>query len=159
MYRLAFAGPSSILTLGSRPGFFVRQSRPEYLYFSPTWLSLVGIAGAIAVGAISGFAVVKAWPESGIFPQRPEPMAVATVEPERFYPVPEPAPAVTHPTSPSEIEASIPAPAPIIVDQGAPGVRRLHPVARAASNSRHRQTRTASYRRNGYYTTSPGAWW
>jgi hypothetical protein len=62
----------------------VRHSRPEYLYFSPTRLSLVGVAGAIAAGAISVYAVVKAWPESGLFPQHPGPAVVAAIEPERF---------------------------------------------------------------------------
>jgi len=135
----------------------VRQSRPEYLYFSPTRLSLVGIAGAIAAGAISGFAVVKAWPETGIFPQRPEATSVAAIEPERFYPVPELAPISRPSTSSNETQATIPPPASIIVDQGTPAVQRMHPVARAASNSHHRQVRAASYRRN--YPTSPGAWW
>lgn len=139
----------------------MRQSRPEYLYFSPTRLSLVGIAGAVAAGAISGFAMVKAWPETGIFPQRPEPAVVAATEPERFYPVPEPerTPAAAPSPTPDAMRATIPAPSPIIVDQGAPPVRRVHPVARAASNSHHRQARVVSYRRNGSYATSPGAWW
>jgi hypothetical protein len=138
----------------------VRQSRPEYLYFSPTRLSLVGIAGAIAAGAISGFAVVKAWPESGIFPQRAGPAVVAAIEPERSYPVPEPAaPTAPRPPASDAVETTIRAPTPIIVDQGTPAVRRMHPVARAASNSHHRQARAVSYRRNGYYTTSSGAWW
>jgi hypothetical protein len=137
----------------------VRHSRPEYLYFSPTRLSLVGVAGAIAAGAISGFAVVKAWPEGGIFPQRAPTEAVAAIEPERFYPVPEP-PRATRPSSSVDaVEATIPAPASIVVDQGTPTPRRLHPVARAASNSHHRQVRAASYRRNGYYPANQSAWW
>jgi hypothetical protein len=137
----------------------VRQSRPEYLYFSPSRLSLVGIAGTIAAGGIFGFAVVKAWPESGIFPQRSAAPVVAAIEPERFYPVPEPAP-ITRPSIASNtVEATIPAPTPIIVDQGTPPIRRMYPVARAASNSHHRQARTVSYRRSGNYNTSPGAWW
>jgi hypothetical protein len=137
----------------------VRQSRPEYLYFSPSRLSLVGIAGTIAAGGIFGFAVVKAWPEDGIFPHRPPAPVVAAIEPERFYPVPEPAPAARPSTASDPVAVTLQAPAPIIVDQGTPPIRRMHPVARAASNSHHRQARTVSYRRNGTYATSPGAWW
>jgi len=139
----------------------VRQSRPEYLYFSPTRLSLVGVAGAVAAGAISGLALVKAWPETGIFPQTPAPAVVAAIEPERFYPVPapEPAPAATRSTVSNAMETTIPAPAPIIADHGSPSGKRMHPVSRTASNSHHHQARAVSYRRNGYYTASPGAWW
>lgn len=138
----------------------MRHSRPEYLYFSPTRLSLVGVAGTLVAGVISGVAVVKAWPETGIFPQHSAPAVVAAIEPERFYPVPEPPPSAARPSSSVDaIEATIPAPTPIIVDQGTPAPRRLHPVAHAASNSHHRQVRAASYRRSGSYTTNPGAWW
>ncbi|MBV9629100.1 MAG: hypothetical protein JO230_13460 [Xanthobacteraceae bacterium] len=140
----------------------MRHSRPEYLYFSPTRLSLVGVAGTVVAGVISGVAIVKAWPEDGIFPQHSTPAVVAAVEPERFYPVPEPPPVAARPSSSvNGIEATIPAPTQIIVDQGTPVPRRLHAVARAASNSHHRQVRAASayYRRSGSYATSPGAWW
>ena len=90
-----------------------RQNRPEYLYFSPTRLTLLGIA----VGAISGFAVIQIWPEIGIFAQRLRAVAVATVGPERVYAVPEPAvtprPATslnsTDSTSSNTTEANIPA--------------------------------------------------
>ena len=94
-----------------------RQNRPEYLYFSPYFspirLNLLGIA----VGAISGFAVIQIWPEIDIFAQRLRAAAVATVGPERVYAVPEPAvtprPAAssnsTHSTSANTTEASIPA--------------------------------------------------
>jgi hypothetical protein len=132
---LVFATLSSILSPWvTFLGFVVRQSRPEYLYFSPTRLSLVGIAGAVAVGAISSFAVVKAWPETGIFPQHSGPAVVAAVEPERFYPVPAPEPtlAATRPTSSDAIETTIRAPTPIIVDQGTPAVRRMHLWQRAS---------------------------
>jgi hypothetical protein len=138
----------------------VRHSRPEYLYFSPTRLSLVGVAGTVVAGVISGVAVVKAWPETGIFPQHPAPTVVAAIEPERFYPVPAPPPSAARPSSSVDaIEATIPAPTSILVDQGTPAPRRLHPVANAASNSHHRQVRAASYRRSGPYATNPGAWW
>jgi hypothetical protein len=137
----------------------VRQSRPEYLYFSPSRLSLVGIVGTVAAGGIFGFAVVKAWPEGGMFPHRPAAAVVAAIEPERFYPVPEPAPSARSSIAADAVQATIPAPAPIIVDQGTPPIGRMHPVARAASNSHHRQARTVSYRRNGNYNTSSGAWW
>jgi hypothetical protein len=139
----------------------VRQSRPEYLYFSPTRLSLVGVAGAVAAGAISGFALVKAWPETGIFPQSSAPAIVAAIEPERFYPVPEPESArpATRSTLSDAMETTIAAPAPIIVDHGTPTGKRMHPVSRTASNSNRHQARAVSYRRNGYYTASPGAWW
>lgn len=138
----------------------MRHSRPEYLYFSPRRLSLAGVAGAVAAGGIFGFAVVKAWPEGGIFPNRPTATVVAAVEPERFYPVPEPAPPSARPLSASDpVMATIQAPTSIIVDQGTPPIKRMHPVARAASNSHHRQARTVSYRRNGNYSASPGAWW
>jgi hypothetical protein len=137
----------------------VRHSRPEYLYFSPSRLSLVGIAGTIAAGGIFGFAVVKAWPEGGIFPHRPAAAVVAAVEPERFYPVPEPAPSARPSIASDPVTATIPAPSPIIVDQGTPPIRRMHPVARAASNSHHRQARAVSYRRNGNYATATGSWW
>jgi len=141
-------------------GPFVRHSRPEYLYFSPTRLSLVGVAGTVVAGVISGVAIVKAWPETGIFPQHSAPAVVAAAEPERFYPVPEPPPVAARPSSSvNGIEATIPAPTQIIVDQGTPAPRRLHAVARAASNSHHRQVRAASYRRSGSYSTNPGAWW
>jgi hypothetical protein len=139
----------------------VRQVRPEYLYFSPTRLSLVGLAGAVAAGGLFGFAVVKAWPEGGIFPQRPAAAVAAAVEPERFYPVPEPAPAqvTERPTSAvAAVEATIPAPSTMLVEQSSPPAKRVHPVARAASSSHHRQARTVAYRRNGYYTT-PSAMW
>ena len=69
-----------------------RQHRPEYLYFSPTQLSLAGVAGAIAMAAISGFAVIQVWPAIDTFAQRLRTTAtVAAIEPERVYAVPEPA--------------------------------------------------------------------
>jgi hypothetical protein len=118
------------------------------------------VAGAVAAGGIFSFAVVKAWPEGGIFPHRPAAVVVAAVEPERFYPVPEPAPPSARPSSASDpVTATIQAPAPIIVDQGTPPIKRMHPVARAATNSHHREARAVSYRRNGSYATAPGSWW
>jgi hypothetical protein len=95
-----------------------RQNRPEYLYFSPIRLMLGIILGTIAVGAISGFAVIQIWPEIDIFAQRLRAAAVATIgPPERVYAVPEPAvtprPATssnsTDSTSSNTTEASIPA--------------------------------------------------
>jgi hypothetical protein len=76
------------------------------------------ILGTIAVGAISGFAVIQIWPEIDIFAQRLRAAAVATIgPPERVYAVPEPAvtprPATssnsTDSTSSNTTEASIPA--------------------------------------------------
>ena len=85
-----------------------RQNRPEYLYFSPTWLSLVGIAAAIAVGAISGFAVIQIWPEIDIFAQRLRTVAVAAIKPERVYAVLEPAANPEPAASANTTETSIP---------------------------------------------------
>jgi hypothetical protein len=94
-----------------------RQNRPEYLYFSPIRLILASIAGAIAVGAISAFAVIQIWPEIEIFAQRLRAAPVVTIGPERVYTVLEPTvtprPATssssTHSTSSTTIEASVPA--------------------------------------------------
>ena len=67
-----------------------REHRPEYLYFSPTRLSLAGIVGAVATAAISGFAVIQVWSAIDIFAQRLRTTAtVAAIEPERVYAVPE----------------------------------------------------------------------
>jgi hypothetical protein len=60
-----------------------RQNRPEYLYFSPIRLSLIGIAAVLAVGAIACFAMVKIWPATGIFARHPWGTSFADVEPER----------------------------------------------------------------------------
>jgi hypothetical protein len=148
------------------PEFFVstRQNRPEYLYFSPNRLSLIGIAAAVAGGAISGFVMVKAWPETGIFPQYALTAPVDTFEPERVYNLPEPPVTVKASTSWNTPETTIPAPAPIIIDQGTTGVRRTPTASRAVNNSHGRQTRVASHRRNHYFSTAygartPGAWW
>jgi len=86
-------------------------------------------------------------------------VVVAAVEPERFYPMPEQALPSARPSSASDpVTATIQAPAPIIVDQSTPPIKRMHPVARAASNSHHREARTVSYRRNGS-NAAPGSWW
>jgi hypothetical protein len=67
-----------------------REHRPEYLYFSPTRLSVAGIVGAIATAAISSFAVIQVWPAIDIFAQRLRTTAtLAAIEPERVYAVPE----------------------------------------------------------------------
>src|SRR5919108_3117289 len=86
--------PSRCLTASAVeqfPVFFVstRQNQPEYLYFSPSWLNLLGIAGAIAVAAISSFLVVKIWAGIDVFAQRLRTAAVAAIE-QRMYAVPEP---------------------------------------------------------------------
>ena len=86
-----------------------QQHRPEYLYFSPIRLILAGIAGAIAVGAISGFAVIQIWPEIDIFAERLRAAAVATIGPERVYAVPEPAVIPRPATSSNTTEAGVPA--------------------------------------------------
>ena len=86
-----------------------RQNRPEYLYFSPIRLILASIAGAIAVGAISAFAVIQIWPEIEIFAQRLRAASVATIGAPRVYAVPEPTAAPTHSTSSTTTEASVPA--------------------------------------------------
>jgi len=86
-----------------------REHRPEYLYFSPTRLSLAGIAGAIATAAISGFAVIQVWPTIDSFAQgRRTTAAVVAIEPKRAYAVAEKA--VTQGSANSATtEASIPA--------------------------------------------------
>ena len=94
-----------------------RQNRPEYLYFSPIRLILASIAGAIAVGAISAFAVIQIWPEIETVAQRHRAASVATIVPQRVYAVPEPTVAPTpatsssstHSTSSTTTEASVPA--------------------------------------------------
>ena len=111
-----------------------RQNRPEYLYFSPTWVSLVGIAAAIAVGAISGFAVIQIWPEIDIFAQRLRPAAVATIEPARVYAVPEPAVTPRPATSSNTTEAGVsaigsPSKAQAVNPQIAPIDRRVKGAA------------------------------
>jgi hypothetical protein len=94
-----------------------REHRPEYLYFSPTRLSLAGVAGAIAKAAISGIAVIQVWPPIDTFAQRLRTTAiVAAIESERVYAVPEPAVTArtatssnsTHSTSSDTTGASIP---------------------------------------------------
>ena len=85
-----------------------RQNHPEYLYFSPIRLILASIAGAIAVGAISAFAVIQIWPEIEIFAQRLRAASVATIGPPRVYAVPETV-APTPTTSSTTTEASVPA--------------------------------------------------
>ena len=86
-----------------------REHRPEYLYFSPTRLSLAGVAGAIAMAAISGLAVIQVWPAIDTFAQRLRTTAtVAAIESERVYAVPEPA-VTPRPANSTTTEASIPA--------------------------------------------------
>jgi hypothetical protein len=94
-----------------------RHNRPEYLYFSPIRLILASIAGAIAVGAISAFAVIQMWPEIEIVAQRLRAAPGATTGAEHVYAMPEltvtPRPAAssssTHSTSSNTREASVPA--------------------------------------------------
>ena len=87
-----------------------REHRPEYLYFSPTQLSLAGVAGAIAMAAISGFAVIQVWPAIDTFAQRLRTTAtVAAIESERVYAVPEPAVTPRPATSSNTTEAGVPA--------------------------------------------------
>ena len=97
-----------------------REHRPEYLYFSPTRLSLAGIVGASAMAAISGFAVIQVWPTIETFAQRLRTTAtVAAIEPERVYAVPEPtmtprpadteAPAIGSPSQVKAVNSQIPA--------------------------------------------------
>jgi hypothetical protein len=69
----------------------MRRHRPEYLYFSPIWLDLAGLAGAITVVGAICFTVIQTSPEIGIFPQRLRAAAVGTIEPDRVYAVMEPA--------------------------------------------------------------------
>jgi hypothetical protein len=85
-----------------------RQNRPEYLYFSATRLNLLGIAGVIAVGAISVLLVVKVAPGIGIFAQRLRTVAVAAIKPERVYAVLEPAATPEPAASANTTETSIP---------------------------------------------------
>ena len=87
-----------------------RQHRPEYLYFSPTQLSLAGVAGAIAMAAISGFAVIQVWPAIDTFAQRLRTTAtVAAIESERVYAGPELAVTPRPATSSNTTEAGVPA--------------------------------------------------
>jgi hypothetical protein len=92
----------------------IRQQRPEYLYFSPVRLDLIGSAAAIAVVAISCFALVKARPEIQIFAQRLRTAAMPTADPERGHEVPEwadtamPTSLNSTPSSWDRTEASIP---------------------------------------------------
>ena len=113
----------------------------------PLRLNLLGIA----VGAITGFAVIHIWPEIDIFAQRLRAAAVATVGPERVYAVPDPAvtprPAAssnsTHSTSSNTTEVSIPA---IGSPSKAQAVNsQIPPIDRRLKGGLHRGSRRRHY--------------
>ena len=60
-----------------------RQNQPEYLYFSPIRLNLIGMAVAAAIAAIFGLAIVQVWPGIRILAQALRTTAVAVIQPAR----------------------------------------------------------------------------
>jgi hypothetical protein len=165
-----------------------RQHRPEYLYFSPGRLDLIGMAAAVGVGAISCVALLQLWPGIGFLGQGLRTAVVAAIQPDPVSALPDrsvtstllsPSPAIeaavmpTHSsarmspvnsTSSSVMEPMIAAPAPIIADPSVLVVRRTKVVSHSVSKPHRRQARATASRRSysysGSYTArNPGGWW